>query len=339
MFKQHTVIVIGAGAGVEYGMPLGSKLVTDIADAVRFRFDRYNGSDPNSGDYELFQMIYRQLGGNREEVNKFTVAGNALASVLSSANSIDDALYQLGETPEAVTLGKMCIMRSILKAEGASTIRLSERTAKPAHESGRDGWVEQIFSMAISGLKQSQMEFAFDKLTFVNFNYDRCLEHYVYWALRRIGLEEDRSVDIVRDLKIIRPYGGLGSILSTENDFVAYGGATDLFKAIPRIRTFTESDAIHDGSKLEVAIRDAHLVMFLGFGFHAQNMDLLKVRPAAHRRVMATVKKVHPENKIAIAAEIRSKLSCEDPNKIELHDMTAPEMLRELRPKIQLTVS
>lgn len=338
MFRQNTVVVIGAGAGVEYEMPLGSALVSSIAEDVRFRFDRARGLEPISGSVDLFHFLYHRFREDYDQLNRFMGAGNALASVLSSAVSIDDALYQLSETPEAVTLGKMCIVRSILKAEAQSTIRPSVRFARPDDNAGRDGWIEQVFSMAISGLKQSEMEFAFDKLTFVNFNYDRCLEHYLYWALQRIGIDEPRAASIVQDLKIIRPYGGIGSILPASTDFVAYGGETDLLKVIPRIRTYTESEAIHDGSALESAIVNARLVMFLGFGFHAQNMELLKVAQLGFRRVMATVKKVHTDNRLEISDEIMAKLRCENSKLVELFDMTAPEMLRELRPKVLLTV-
>ncbi|WP_441229415.1 hypothetical protein AB7828_03555 [Tardiphaga sp. 215_C5_N2_1] len=339
MFKQRTVLVIGAGAGVEYDMPLGSALVTSTAKDVRFRFDPMRGgNEPISGNYDLYRVLYRRYKDDRDQLNKYTVAGNALASVLSSAVSIDDALYQLSETPEAVTLGKMSIVRLILKAEADSTIRLSERYAKPDDTAGRDGWIEQIFSMAISGVKQSEIELAFDKVTFVNFNYDRCVEHYIYWALQRIGIEELRAADIVRSLKIIRPYGGIGSVLQNDADFVKYGGETDLFNAISRIRTYTESDAIHDGSALEQEILSAHMVMFLGFGFHAQNMELLRVPKSDYRHVMATVKKVDPNNRQAISSDIVKNLRCQDTARVELFDMTAPQMLRDLRLRIQMTV-
>lgn len=75
-------------------------------------------------------------------------------AVLSSV-SIDDALYHLSDFPEAVTLGKICIIQSILKAEGLSTLKVRPETGRLDTDVGRDGWAEQMFSMAISGLKFS----------------------------------------------------------------------------------------------------------------------------------------------------------------------------------------
>lgn len=338
MFKQPTVVVIGAGAGVEYDMPLGCALAGRIAQDLRFRFDRWKSSDPISGDPELYRLLRIRFQDERDNVGRFVNLGRQLAAVLTSSISIDDALFQLSETPEAVTLGKVCIVRSILSAEANSTLKLSDRHAGPEASAGLNGWIEQLFSMSISGFRQSELEHAFDKLTFVSFNYDRCLEHYLYWALRRIGLDEPRAATIIANLNIIRPYGGVGSILQSSPDYVPYGREIDPFNAISRIRTYTESETIHDGSKLEYALETAKLVMFLGFGFHAQNMDLLRASSSKYRQVMGTVKNVHPGNTPAIAAEIASKLRCEDSDRVELFNMTTPEMLRDLRPKILLTV-
>ena len=103
-------------------------------------------------------------------LNRFTQSGNALASAISSAVSVDDALYQLSENPEAVALGKICIIRTILKAEGNSTLAFSRQTGRIDESAGRDAWVEQLFSMAISGLKQSEITDAFRNVTFINFH-------------------------------------------------------------------------------------------------------------------------------------------------------------------------
>jgi hypothetical protein len=333
MFRSPVVVVVGAGAGVEYRMPLGIKLATDIADSVRFRFEHYS-RQPTKGDPELFNILFRLYQQDRDTLNAYTEAGNQLAAAMSSCLSVDDALYQLSENPTAVTLGKIAIVRTILKAEHSSSIALSNQTGTLGFDSGRDGWIEQLFSMAISDLKKSQISSAFDNITFINFNYDRCIEHYLYWSLQRVGLSEAEAGLTVSGLKMIRPYGSLGSIRPGFPETAAFGGSVDPFKAISRIRTYTESDVLHDGGQLSKALMDAALVMFLGFGFHAQNLKLLELDlKAQNKRVMATVKKVHAANLGEIKYAIARNLTIEQAH-VELFDMTAPEMLRELRLKI-----
>ena len=102
-------------------------------------------------------------------------------------------------------------------------------------------------------------------------------------------------------------------------------------------RTYTESDALHDSAALHKALFKAKLIVFLGFGFHAQNMTLLQMTEPRTKTIMATVKNVNVSNKIDITSSLAGALRT-DHSMIELFDMTAAEMLRELRLKIMMRV-
>jgi hypothetical protein len=335
MFKRQIVIIVGAGSGVEYSMPLGATLAADIARDVRFRFEHYS-LRPTSGDPQLFDILFRKFNQDRPVLDKFTEAGNALSSAISSAVSIDDALYQLSENPEAVALGKLCIIRAILKAEGNSSLALSRQTGQLDHSAGRNGWIEQVFSMAIAGVKQSEIHHAFDNITFVNFNYDRCIEHYLFWSLQRIGIDHVAARLIVGGLNMIRPYGAVGAVLESCPNYLPFGGGSvDPFAVVNRIRTYTESDVLHDSAHLQSVLLKAHLTLFLGFGFHPQNLSLLQVGEPSEGRLMATVKKIHQANRSDLTDAL-SRTMRVSRNAIELFDMTAPELLAELRLKIMM---
>ncbi|MBR1247080.1 hypothetical protein JQ609_09060 [Bradyrhizobium sp. AUGA SZCCT0169] len=335
MFTSPIVVVVGAGASVEYNMPLGYKLAADIAEDVRFRFEHYSHM-PSKGDQDLFNLLFRQYQKDKPKLDRFTRGGNELAAAISSAVSVDDALFQLSENEEAITLGKLCIIRSILKAEQKSALALSSRTGRLDENAGRDGWVEQLFSMAITGLKKSEIQSAFDNITFVNFNYDRCIEQYLYFALQRIGIEEAGAALIVAGLNMIRPYGSVGPLLPSIPNHVLFGGAVDPFNMLAGIRTYTENESLHDSGHLVTALQGAKLVLFLGFGFHAQNLRLLQLPDPRAKRVMATVKKVHQANRIDIQSALGSTLRVDPDRDVELYDMTAPEMLGDLRLKIMM---
>jgi hypothetical protein len=342
MFKKPIVLIIGAGASFDiYGLPLGGELATKIAKATDFYWDHHL-TRPSRGDADLFEkVIYRKYGHDQNALNRYTSAGQSLAAAISSAVSVDDALYQLSENPEAVQLGKICIMRSILEAESKCKIKPTP-AGNPEPGAGKDGWIEQIFSMAITGLKQSELERAFENVTFVNFNYDRCIEHYLYWAMQRIGLPAERAMNIVEGLNIIRPYGTLGSIFSGTKSYLQFGAGArqEPFDMIGRIRTFTESEVLHDKDKLMGILSDAGMILFLGFGFHAQNLQLLRqpkttgLRPV---KVIATVYGVDGANLPELTNSI-SKVLRIRPEYIETHDMTASQLLQKLRLKINLTL-
>jgi len=188
--------------------------------------------------------------------------------------------------------------------------------------------------MAIANLRQSEIHTAFDNVTFVNFNYDRCIEHYIYWSFQRLGLNEAESARIVASLKMIRPYGGLGTSLPAVHGHLAFGyhSHADFFELINRIRTYTES-AVHDSNILEDALHRAELILILGFGFHAQNLNLLRLDQPREARVIATVKNLDRANLVDITDALIRTLRIA-PEQIELFDMTTPELLQNLRLKI-----
>jgi hypothetical protein len=343
MFNKQIVLIIGAGASFDkYGLPLGGQLASGIAKDTNFLFEHIVNR-PVQGDADLFDtVIYRSFSHDRAKLDRYTDAGHKLSAALGSTVSVDDALYQLSDYPEAVQLGKICIMRSILKAERDSPLKMDPMLGQPSPDAGRDGWIEQIFSMAITGFKLREIKHAFKRITFINFNYDRCIEHYLFWSLQRLGLSGDDASETIQNLNIIRPYGTLGSVVPGTPSFLRFGAPppADLFGIIRRIRTFTESDALHDKEKLSSALYGASLVAFLGFGFHPQNLKLLTLSPDQQLRrvkVLATVLGVHGANLPELTSTLHSSLRV-DGDLVEAHAMTAAEILQKLRMKITMAV-
>jgi hypothetical protein len=60
MFEQPTAIIVGAGSGVEYRMPLGAQLAADVAKAARFHFEHFNPT-PTSGDQDLYRILHNRF--------------------------------------------------------------------------------------------------------------------------------------------------------------------------------------------------------------------------------------------------------------------------------------
>lgn len=145
---------------------------------------------------------------------------------------------------------------------------------------------------------------------------------------------------IINGLAIIRPYGTIGSILPSDRSRVPFGASqVDPFGVVDRIRTYTESEALHDKAHLTRVLLNASMCIFLGFGFHKQNVDLLSVGDVAFQslRALATVKGIDRANIRDITGAIGRALRAQEES-IELFDMTAPEILAKLRLKIVMAV-
>jgi hypothetical protein len=343
MFSKPTMFIVGAGASFDYRMPLGADLVAGTAAATDFWWEHHVSHLPSRGDQALFENLQRRCGGDKNKINLYVRSGQMLASSLSSAVSIDDALYQLSEFPEVVELGKVCISRTILEAESKSALKISADVGHLPSGAGKDGWIEQMFSMAITGLKQNEFrKKAFAQVTFINFNYDRCIEHYIFWALQRQGIPASEAEATVAELNMIRPYGSLGSVIQGTKDYLPFGQFMkhqDYFPLTNRIRTYTESEVMHDKEVVERLVSEASMFIFLGFGFHRQNLELLRARgDLAFRasKILATVFRVHPANVPELHQNLQALLKVE--RSAELLSMEAAEILKELRMKIMMAV-
>ncbi|WP_027571300.1 hypothetical protein [Bradyrhizobium sp. WSM1743] len=337
MFSKSIVFVIGAGASYEYGLPLGGTLKAEIAQKVRFRFQ--HGS-LIGGDHDLLDHIRRRVP-DQERRNVYTRASNVLAAAIGSFISIDEALHYVGATPEAVEVGKIAIIGQILEAERNSTLAISKETGRLDVDRADGKWLSQLLSMALSRIQRSQLRTAFDHVTFINFNYDRCIEHYLYWALQeRASATADEAKEIVQNLNMIRPYGSIGALSFNSTDQHAFGTTAqfDPFTRIDAMRTYTEQRPLHDVQAVEGVLADARMIIFLGFGFHATNIDLLQTGSRkSGAAVLGTIKGIHRENHDVIRARIKTNLRLVG-DTVSLLDMTASELLRELRQRILISV-
>src|SRR5262245_37487320 len=84
MFKNRTLFVVGAGASAEFNLPIGAKLIEQIAAKVDLR---WKGYDLVSGDPSIAEALKRRPGG---DINPYRHAGQKIAAAMPLALSIDN---------------------------------------------------------------------------------------------------------------------------------------------------------------------------------------------------------------------------------------------------------
>jgi hypothetical protein len=104
------------------------------------------------------------------------------------------------------------------------------------------------------------------------------------------------------------------------------------FSLIDGIRTYTEQHQGNIPVRIASALDQSTLVILLGFGFHGQNMELLKAvnqaRNVSTRRIFATAKGIHERNHPSICIRLAQCLGGAPPTVL---DWTSWALLRELR--------
>jgi hypothetical protein len=329
MFSQPIVFVIGAGASAEFKMPVGTELKKRIAQTLNFT------KGPRGGDVRFYQLVT-----SRFPASSHVKAAAELSRTIGQFDSIDEALNWFSD-PDLIDIGKSAIVWEILKAERSSQLFNPDNPNFIPRTSSNGAWTEQFLSMAISAVKKDNIWDVFSNVKFVNFNYDRTLEHYLYSELQhKFELSESDATRAISQLQIIRPYGVVGPLpwqkeqinrvafgCDLNNDFDQLWGITE------RVRTYTEqimTTALHDS--VTQAIDNAKQVVFLGFGYHQQNMRLIRPRGPGSRYVLATVHGIDHNNHNRMAEMLRLGLAtAREP---QLLFMTCRDLLLRMKPSL-----
>lgn len=119
MFRAKTLFVLGAGASFEADLPVGDKLLEQIVALTDVRFEHYRQSH---GDPLIVDALKIILNEGREvlQINQHLEAARRLGQSAQQGLSIDNVIDAL-EDKQIELVGKLGIVRAILKAEGGSS--------------------------------------------------------------------------------------------------------------------------------------------------------------------------------------------------------------------------
>ncbi|WP_114226616.1 MULTISPECIES: hypothetical protein [Sphingomonas] len=276
MFKYPTVFVIGAGASAEVNMPVGNQLAVKISELLNFRF---KFDQIESGDPAVFFAARAAIGSNRMQIdNEIYVAGNRVSQALVVAPSIDTFVENFSHDQTLVAVSKLGIAKAILQAEKGSALFANSNGLDLRRVRGT--WFASLAEKLFSGVSARDIKSAFKNVTFVTFNYDRCLELFLHAALIQwFGIDSNEARDVLSGVRIYHPYGRLGSIWATNGTAIPFGGENvELREVADGLMTYSEStrDAAL-AAAIHHQMREARNLIYLGFAFHEPNMQLLTV--------------------------------------------------------------
>lgn len=281
---SKTVFVIGAGASAEVGLPVGSVLKATIAGKLNFQWTR---SGLLKGDPVLHDALRHHVqlpNGSSGDVRPYFEASQHLALSLPLSESIDHKVYSDSENEPLVTSAKLAIAQSILEAEKASALSFDpSKTTRLAPTAGARTWYRRLFRLLTLNCKKDLGALAerLQRVTLIVFNYDRCIEHYLFHQFcNAFGLTDAQAAELLPNLAIYHPYGTVGSLpWSGRSASVRYGEILRpdrLLKASAGIRTFSEGTA--DGrniSTIRESLSNGSDIVFLGYAYHRINQQLL----------------------------------------------------------------
>lgn len=274
--NRKNIIIVGAGASKEFGLPTGVELKDKITTLLNISFDDF-GSRQLSGDRAIVQAI-RDMG---ENVNAYLAEGLKICSNMAFAPSIDNFLDTHKENKAMVTIGKLAISRAIISEENKSYLNVYRNETGSIKDNlleASEKWIGKFFRVLVSQRDFDSFKEALKNITFISFNYDRCLQQFFCYASKTYFDLEDADVQEVLDcLNIIYPYGNIGEYRWNGYGKTNFGSQrpVDLVTSIKSLRTFTEGCDEGVSHRITAALTKADIIMFLGFGYIPLNMEML----------------------------------------------------------------
>lgn len=331
MFQNETVIVLGAGASKEAQMPLGGELTGEIAQVVDLKYKDFDRRV--SGDEQVESALKRHVAAtNPGSFNLYRQAGTQIAAAMPQALSIDAFMDTRRDDEYIQVCGKIGIVRCILAAERKSDLHFKQSRIDSNIEFNKikNTWYHKFLQILTNGCQVNEIPERLERITIIDFNYDRCLEHFLYNGLRNFSsLDEKDATEILKALTIIHPYGTVGKLPwqapLSRIDFGVDTTLSHLEKLAGGIHTFTERYEEEETlDSIRKTMTSAKIILFLGFAFHKQNMDLLKPDLSEYtRNIYATAKGISDPNCAMLIADLSRRFCGKKENRVKLrNDLT-----------------
>lgn len=338
MFRAKTLLVLGAGASAELDMPAGPTLLKNVCELIDIKYDH---SRMISGDYCISEALKSLIaeGTSVEEYNHHLYSAWQILSSSQQARSIDNIVHSLGDK-RTERVAKLGIVRAIHLAEKKSCFEFQSDSNGSLDLSRFNGtWYREFTELLCTEVKKENCATIFENIRIVNFNYDRCLETYLPYSLSNYyGIELEEARTIVSKLEMYRPYGVAGLLpwQDGENQPKAKFGensARTVAEISGSIKTFTEGiEDIEVLNSIRNAVSEAERIIFLGFAFWQQNMDILDPKDNTGVEVLGSAFMLSDNDRRVITNEIAEKFAVsfdEVKEKIVLENKKCHELVKD----------
>lgn len=326
---QNTVYIIGAGASKEAGLPTGYELKGKIIQALDIQTDYIKQI---SGDEFIKKALHIHFGCPHDDDPGY-IDGRILdvawhiRDALPLAISIDNFIDAHRDNDTIALCGKLAIIRIILEAEKKSPFYFESANMDTNIQFLKleKTWYNSFFQLLTENCEKNDLQERFKSITLIIFNYDRCVEHFIYYALQNYyRIPGNEAAELVKAINIYHPYGDVGSLPwqkwepgSDKKLVMEFGNEPNpvqLLELSKKIKTFTEGTD-PQSSKISEIRRHMGLadrVVFLGFAFHPMNMQIITPENVDNTKLLkafATTLGISDSDKGIISAQIKKSLS------------------------------
>lgn len=352
---KEIVFVIGAGASAELGLPTGYDLRKKISALLNFEFHDAISTQLLRGDETILSALRTEVGPHGP-LKPFIEKARLIRDAMPQAESIDNYLDSHSGDRETELCGKLAIVRSILEAERRSKLYFQQHNMfdKLDFWQLENTWYIPLTQILQENCTLDALEDRLKQISFIVFNYDRCLERYLQlWLENYFRLGTSEAIKLVSQMQIYHPYGKIGTLSGMSGDgteptsgFGAEVSGGELLQLSRNVRTFTEGTD-PDSSEINVIrslIDRCEMLVFLGFAFHRLNLKLLQpdkpTKATVDCRCFGTAKGLSDSDRREVESMLRifrNDSGCSMDVTLE-NKLKCSDFLRDYRRTLSLTV-
>jgi hypothetical protein len=315
-----TAIIIGAGASAEIGLPIGDKLKQRISNFLNIKLNQNDNPIDKQGIFlrNCLQELSSEYLGNPMRWRDLLGDVNLIKINMPLSTSIDHFLNTHNDNETLIKIGKIAITCCILEAERNSQLRFEMDSIGDNTLSKLEGtWYVEFFKKITENCSFDQLYKRFENISFIIFNYDRCLEFFLLVSLSSYYNKSfEEVVHLLNTVVFIHPYGKIGNLPHFSNkSIIEYGGdlnPSDVINLSKEIITFTEGteNNKNDIDHIKSNIKNSDRIIFLGYSFHSLNNDILGTQQnnKTTKRIFSTMYEISDSDVDVIKNEIRRKI-------------------------------
>ena len=261
MIEEPTVFILGAGASKPYGYPTGDELKENIA----FNF--------------LGNYINKYFSTGYTPLETQAISDNIKPIILKLQNSTSPSIdLWLARHINDLTIGKVAIVLHLLEYEFNSGFFYKSKNKES------DWYTYLIRHMTNTFIGKESIEIVKNNIQFITFNYDRSLEHFLYYSLiNDFNISGKYLAEQINQIPIVHVFGkiadlpweiGSKKVLKHRQSNISLDRLTKLSENISIIYEHEQSPEIQKAQEL---IENAKRIFFIGFGFHKENLKVLNI--------------------------------------------------------------
>jgi hypothetical protein len=298
--NNFTLIITGAGASRELGVPCGKEFLWEMANRLCTGLHDANKKDRENGKYEdsINQFLkYKKV--NMYGASNLAVSESEMDSIAkvnefrekfmpyiksSEFSTIDYFLQKEELNPDLKEIGKFILAFLLIGYE---------QHCQHNKLYYGENWLQSFIENNLCQLLTEGRNL--ESVKFITFNYDRTIEHFSHLFLtercERNAIESKRKIDC--ELEVIHVYDKIGSLPWQEgNAKIEFGARNDnpefVDYAIKGVRLIGDRVSQETLKRIHQLTSNARRIYLIRFGYDSENMKILQLPDHTRTKTIGT---------------------------------------------------